>query len=57
MDDPVSETDPSTCDGESEPMSLVVINTEDLVGRTYLVLQSDGQSHRAHIVKSIADHK
>jgi hypothetical protein len=35
---------------------LPLVDTSDLIGRTFLTEQDDGQKHRARIVAAIEDH-
>jgi hypothetical protein len=35
---------------------LPLVDTSDLIGRTFLSEQDDGQKHRARIVAAIGDH-
>ena len=54
IDDPPSDT----TDGEhSGTPRMPLVHIEDLVGRTFLVPKSDGQVHRARIVKAVEDHE
>ena len=41
---------------ESTTPSMPTFNAEDIVGRTFLLPQEDGERHRARIIKVIDDH-
>ena len=57
LDNPSIVDGSASRDGEMQPMTMALVNPEDLVGHTFLVPQDNGQTHRARIVERVEDHE
>ena len=52
MDDEIENDD-----GTGPKQSMPIVDPDELIGRTFLLPQDDGQQHRARIVEVITDHQ